>query len=438
MMARTQDVVVVGAGFSGIVAARDLAERGHSVVILEGGTRVGGRTYARTFKGQEHLTVELGGSWISRALQPNIRREIARYGVQVKTDVPAENAAFITDGIRRPFPVPMSELPDLERAFMRLRDASRRIAPSQPLSQQPLNDLDISVEAFIHGMDLGPATTDLFYALIAWYSGADPRAVSVFGAIAQTAGFGHSPVGFYTGLSERFVGGAGVLLEKMIDTSGLEVRLDHLVTQVHQNDHGVTVRTKSGEVIHAKACVMAIPTNVLRQVEFSPQLGPRKVELLAEDHLGRAYKGSFLVRNIPRRSFTLGSGRLHSLILGYECEDGSCVMVAFGDDKSLSDPLSREEAEVAVREYFPDAEVLAVDAHDWCADPLFRGGYRVDPPGQALEFVRVMNTPDGRVVFAGTDLDDSVWRNWIDGAINSGRAAADKISETLSHMRSTS
>jgi len=430
-MEKAADILVVGAGFGGIVAARDLVERGNSVVVLEGGSRIGGRTYARPFKGQEHLTVELGGSWISRALQPNIRREVARYDVGVKADVPTEHAVFITDGVRRPFPVPMVELPDLERAVFHLRDASRRIAPGQPLSQQPLSDLDVSVEEFIGGLDLGPATTDLFYGLVAWYSGADPRAVSVFGAIAQTAGFGHSPLGFYTGLNERFVGGAGVLLQAMIDGAGLEVRLNHVVEEVHQTDAGVTVRTRDGAVLEARSCVMAVPTNVLRHIDFSPQLDPSKAKMLATDHLGRAYKGSYLVRNIPRRSFTLGTGKLHSLILGYECEDGTCVMVAFGDDKSLSDPLSREQAESAVREYFPDADVLAVDAHDWCADPLFRGGYRIDPPGQALEFVRVMNQPEHRVAFAGTDLDDSVWRNWIDGAINSGHAAADKVSEIL-------
>ncbi|MEU5302570.1 FAD-dependent oxidoreductase, partial [Streptomyces noursei] len=60
-MNATYDAVVVGAGFAGITAARDLADRGRSVVLLEAGTRIGGRTYTRPFTGREDLTVDLGG-----------------------------------------------------------------------------------------------------------------------------------------------------------------------------------------------------------------------------------------------------------------------------------------------------------------------------------------------------------------------------------------
>jgi monoamine oxidase len=423
-MDTTYDAVVIGAGFAGITTARDLADQGRSVLVLEAGARVGGRTYARPFAGREDLTVELGGSWVNRELQPGVAQEVLRYGVAITEDVPCENVSFLIDGTRRTFPVPASELADLERAIGHLRDASKRIAPSQRLSRQPIRDLDISVSEFLAPIDVGPATHDLFCAAVAWYTGADPSQVSVFGIIAQTAGFGHSPFGFFGALTERFVGGAGRLLDRMVEGSRLEVRIDHKVSSIEQADGTVTVRSTNGQSVRARCCVVAVPTNVLRHIDFTPGLSAAKRTLLADNHLGRAYKPSMIVRNLPRRPFALGSGTLQALCLGYEYEDGSCLIMGFGDETSVSDPTSREELETAVREYFPEAVVEAVDVHDWNSDPLFDGTYRVDRPGTAYDFLRAMNEPEGRVVFAGTDVDDSVWRSWIEGAIGSGHRAA--------------
>lgn len=47
----TVDVVVIGAGFAGVTAARDLSESGLSVLVLEGRDRLGGRTCYRPFRG---------------------------------------------------------------------------------------------------------------------------------------------------------------------------------------------------------------------------------------------------------------------------------------------------------------------------------------------------------------------------------------------------
>ena len=55
------DVVVVGAGFAGLTAARELARRGRDVVVLEGRDRVGGRSSTTTLAG---MPVDLGGTFV--------------------------------------------------------------------------------------------------------------------------------------------------------------------------------------------------------------------------------------------------------------------------------------------------------------------------------------------------------------------------------------
>src|SRR5690606_14732544 len=58
---RNVDVIVVGAGLAGLCAARRLAERGASYIVLEARDRVGGRTLSQSLAGS---MIDLGGQWI--------------------------------------------------------------------------------------------------------------------------------------------------------------------------------------------------------------------------------------------------------------------------------------------------------------------------------------------------------------------------------------
>ncbi|GAA2785002.1 hypothetical protein GCM10010470_18860 [Saccharopolyspora taberi] len=79
-MDKSYDVVVIGAGFAGLTAARELSLRGRSVALLEARDRIGGRTWTDRRLGRR---LEMGGTWV-HWLQPHTWSEITRYGLAVE------------------------------------------------------------------------------------------------------------------------------------------------------------------------------------------------------------------------------------------------------------------------------------------------------------------------------------------------------------------
>jgi monoamine oxidase len=428
-MGKSYDVVVAGAGVAGLSAARDLADRGHSVVVLEAADRIGGRTYSRPFRGRSE-PIELGGGWISRQLQPHMRREVERYGVALKEDVPAETARFLTGGKIRKLPVPAAALGEVERAWLHLHDAARRISTARPLHEQPVRDLDISIEEFFAPLELSDVAKDFCYAMLVWFTGSNVQTASMLPMAAQAAAFGNSPYGFYGALTERFAGGTGDLLERIVAGSDFELRLSDPVRGVARTADGVEVTTASGETLGARATVIAVPTNVIRHIAFTPGLSDSKRTALAENHPCRGFKVMAHAKNLPPRPVGIGSGTLHFVVAGHDVDHdaGEYVLIGFGSEpyKPL-DVFDRDAVERAFREYFPEADVIACDAHDWNADPLFDGGWRSDAAGMAYDFPRIMAEDEGPIVFAGTDVDPSVWRSWMEGAVATGREAAHRL-----------
>lgn len=75
------DVVVVGAGYCGLTAARNAAAEGLKVLLLEGRDRIGGRSWSSNIGG---YPFEMGGTWVHWG-QSNTWREMSRY--QMMNDV---------------------------------------------------------------------------------------------------------------------------------------------------------------------------------------------------------------------------------------------------------------------------------------------------------------------------------------------------------------
>ncbi|MEB0141381.1 FAD-dependent oxidoreductase, partial [Undibacterium sp. CCC2.1] len=73
-----RDIVIIGAGASGLTAATSLRRAGLTVAVLEARDRVGGRLWTDDIEG---ATLEIGGQWVSPD-QHALKETLAELGLQ--------------------------------------------------------------------------------------------------------------------------------------------------------------------------------------------------------------------------------------------------------------------------------------------------------------------------------------------------------------------
>lgn len=81
----TPHTLVIGAGWSGLIAALRLAEAGRRVTVIEARERIGGRAFTHEFdagEGKGQVKVDMGCSWMHGYEEGNPARALAeRYSV---------------------------------------------------------------------------------------------------------------------------------------------------------------------------------------------------------------------------------------------------------------------------------------------------------------------------------------------------------------------
>ena len=210
------DVVVVGAGFAGLAAARDLRDAGRSVLVLEGRDRLGGRAWRRPFAGTAH-PIEMGGTWVAPQYQPWVAEEMRRYGLRL-----AEHAltpsrfVWRFDGAITPgFPLAGQELYELERALYRIIEAAHRIDVGRPRDLQDLADLDVSVDEFLRAEPMSRRTYDFLSAFGSLGSGAPPDEWSALTALSLIAASDRSAYAWFAAVVDKLEGGTRSLLDAL-------------------------------------------------------------------------------------------------------------------------------------------------------------------------------------------------------------------------------
>lgn len=430
------DAVVVGAGFAGLTAARDLAQDGKKVLIVEARDRIGGRTWYRPFA-DTGFSIELGGNWVDVQGNTTLMREVERYGVQLSTSPQPDHHVSLLDGIlaHAACPITDDDRAALTEVVQAVLSHIRRIDPALPVDQQDLADLDVPLDSYLDGFELSATLRDLIGGWIRENTGCHESQISTLHLMTWIPDLNGDPLSLGHTPSHRFTAGTIDLLQRMLDDSGADLRLSTPVHAVTQTAEHVELRTSSGEVIRGRGAVIALPLNCLTDVVFEPPLSPEKAAGAALGHTGAAKKLWALVTNLPPKVLGVGGHEapIDVFFTDFPADEtglGADLVVGFSTQERPLDIMDRDDMEAAFRRYVPEAAVLKVDGHDWLADPYAKGSWCAAPAGLLSRYASALEATEGRLVFAGSDIAHA-FRGWMEGAVATGGTAATRLSAIL-------
>lgn len=418
------DVIVIGAGYAGITAARELRARGKRVLLLEARNRVGGRTYADSFAGHQ---VELGGIWVELT-QPHIGAELKRYGIALEEERPVDRVLLPTPGGPKEF-TPDDAFGRIGTVLERLFEGSREYFPRpfEPLHRADLlQSLDrLSLRDRLNRLGLTAEEELLVNGQTSIYSGGS----STRGAFTMLAHWwslaGWNNQGWNDTQRYRMAPGTAGLLTAMLAEAKPVLRLNSPVASVTDTGSQVRVTLRSGAGYSAARAIVAVPVNVWPTIRFSPSLPAAHTTAASQGiAVPNAYKIFVHARGGAGRFYGQGAegGTPIPMMTPYEETAEGLVYMAFSTDPDL-DPTDRAQVTDAVRKLGAELDIIGLRSHDWGRDPYARGGWAFRKPGQLTSLYPSVLDPSGRVAFASGDLANG-WSGFLDGAVESGLRAA--------------
>jgi monoamine oxidase len=447
----TVDAVVVGAGISGLVAARQIARAGRSVLVLEARDRVGGRVLNHTLANGS--VIESGGAFVGPT-QDHILALAADLGVQTFKEYAQGDNVYISGSTTMRYtgtvPPDPTILPDAAKLQLQLDTLSKQVPVDAPWTAANAAEWDAkSLDNWIKENTVNPATANLLLSYLQPDVGADPREISLLFMLwyIATAGNETNPGTFErsSGTSggaqdSRFVGGSQLIPLRLAGQLGNNVALNAPVRKIEQTADSVTVTSDRGQV-RATRVIVAVPPPLAAKIDWYPLLPPLHLELLQRLPMGALMKcDAVYSRPFWRDAGLSGMAVIDSgpvrVTFDNSPPDASVgVLMAFIGGSTWRDWGNRpaDERKTAVLQAF--AKIVGPQAltpidyveQDWTHERWSTGGpTAVAAPGVIYSYGAQIRQPVARVHWAGTETA-TYWTGYMDGAVRAGERSAKEV-----------
>lgn len=448
---RPKEVIIVGAGMAGLVAAHELLRAGHDPIILEAQHRVGGRVQTIRDPFAPGLYAEAGAMRIPRSHSLTLAY-VEKFNLPVVPFAMSNPRAFYHLQGRLMRIAEADADPTQLTPGVGDREADQTVARLWTAALQPIaSKLETGGESAWSEIaaQYDAYSVREFLELNNWQE----EAIELFGLLWNQEALMNSSFmellreevgGFYTDMLQ-IEGGMDRLPRALLPALGDRIRFSARMTAIDQTPEEVIVhyRTPAGRAqVRGDYAIITVPFSVLRHVETLKPFSRAKQRAIRQLHYDASAKIFFQCR---RRFWEddegiVGGGSVTDLPIRnlyypeHGRDTGRGVLLAsytWSEDAHRWGSLAPEERITQALENVAQIHPQILETFEfgtskmWHHDEFAGGAFALFDPGQQTLLHDAIIAPEGRIHFAGEHA--SLTHAWIQGAIESGLRAAHEV-----------